>query len=281
MPFKLGCCMVQYNFVNYPFEDALKSIKSIGFEGVETYVPARVLRRGRTHLREILNSNNLQPAKFVLGGFGIDSKVGILAERDPSKVRESQKNYRKNVLLAHDNGFHAIVIFTGPRPKGMKEHAALRLAAENLAPSADFAKDHDVEVVVETHKGALAHDSNSLLELRESSASNNIFANVDPSNYWTDGDDVIKAVEKLGALVRGVHVKDVIKIGGKAYWAPAGKGYVDWSSFLRALKSIGYDRGDGWVNIEYEAGISGKYDKDPVRGSMEGYEYISSLLKKF
>ncbi|MDA4114817.1 MAG: sugar phosphate isomerase/epimerase [Thaumarchaeota archaeon] len=280
MTFRLGCCLVQFNFAGYDFEDALGIIHSIGFEGVETYVPRAVLSKGKTHLRELLSRNELEPEKFVLGGYGIDAKVGNLAEQDSSRARANQRNFKKNLLIAYENGFPATVIFTGPRPKDLSVADALKLAAENLSPVADFAKDHGIEILVETHKGALAHDSASLLRLRKLAASDNIYANVDPSNYWNDGKDVVEAVTRLGPLVRGVHVKDAIKVDGKVYWAPSGSGVVDWLAFLKALKEIGYDERSGWLNIEYEAGISGKFDKDPVKGSKDGYEYISSLARE-
>jgi sugar phosphate isomerase/epimerase len=280
MPFRLGCCLVQFNFAGYDFEDALKAIHEIGFEGVETYVPRHVLAKGKTELSQLLRRYELEPVRFVLGGYGIDSKVGKLAEQDASLARANQRNYRRNILIAHENGFQSIVIFTGPRPEGLSASAALRLAAENLSPIADFAKDHGIEILVETHKGALAHDSSSLLRLRKFAASDNTYANVDPSNYWSDGKDVVKAVARLGPLVRGAHIKDAIKMEGKVYWAPPGKGVVDWLAFLKALKEIGYDERIGWLNIEYEAGITGKFDKDPVKGSKDGYGYISSLLRE-
>jgi sugar phosphate isomerase/epimerase len=280
MTFRLGCCLVQFNFAAYDFEDALKAIHKIGFEGVETYVPPKVLAEGRTQLRKLLARYELEPVRFALGGYGIDSKVGKLAESDAAIVKSNEKNYRRNILIAQDNGFSSIVIFTGPRPEDLTATGALKLAGHNLSPIADFAKAHGIKVLVETHKGALAHDSTSLLRLRKLAESDNVYANVDPSNYWSDGKDVVKAVHKLGPLVQGVHVKDAIKIEGKVYWAPAGEGVVDWPAFLKALKEMGYDKRTGWLNIEYEAGISGKYDKDPVKGSKDGFEYITSLVKK-
>ena len=280
MAFRLGCCLVQFNFAGYEFEDALRAIHKIGFEGVETYVPRPVLSKGKTYLRELLSRHELEPAKFVLGGYGIDAKVGNLAEQNPSQARTNRRNYKKNILIAHDNGFPATVIFTGPRPKELSAAGALKLAGENLSPVADFAEDHGIEILVETHKGALAHDAASLLRLRKLAASDNVYANVDPSNYWNDGKDVVEAVARLGPIVKGVHVKDAIKLDGKVYWAPTGRGVVDWRAVLVALKGIGYDERSGWLNIEYEAGISGKFDKDPVKGSKDGYEYISSLARE-
>jgi len=280
MTFRLGCCLVQFNFAGYEFEDALRAIHKIGFEGVETYAPPKVLAEGRNYLGKLLAKYELEPVRFALGGYGIESGVSKLAVSDAATVKSNEKNYKRNIVIAQDNGFSSIVMFTGPRPEGLTASGALKLAGQNLSPIADFAKAHGVKLLVETHKGALAHDSASLLRLRKHAESDNIYANVDPSNYWSDGKDVVKAVHKLGPVVQGTHVKDAIKIDGKVYWAPAGKGVVDWLAFLKALKQIGYDKTVGWLNIEYEAGISGKYDKDPVKGSKDGFEYISSLVKR-
>src|SRR5271170_4532052 len=116
MTFRLGCCLVQYNFAGYEFEDALKSIHSIGFEGVETYVPPKVLAEGRNQLGKLLAKYELEPVRFALGGYGIESGVGKLAVSDAAAVKSNEKNYRKNILIAQDNGFSSIVMFTGPLP---------------------------------------------------------------------------------------------------------------------------------------------------------------------
>lgn len=279
MPFRMGCCIVQYNFAGWDFAKSLKSMHSLGFEGVECYLPSNELGKGETKFSKLLKKYELEPEKFVIGGYAIDSKVGILAEQDQAKIRETRKNFEKNVLIAHENGFPIMVIFSGPCPKDMSEDKALKIASENLSPMSDFAEDHSVEVAIETHKGALAHNADVLLQLRKLASSDNIYANVDPSNYFADGADVVAGVAKLGPLVKGVHVKDAIKVDGKVYWAPAGKGVVDWLAFLKALKGIKYDKGQGWINIEYEAGITGKFDKDPVEGSRSGYDYITSLIE--
>lgn len=278
MPFRLGCCLVQFNFAEYDLERAFKVIHRIGYLGVETYVSPQVLRKGRTELARLLKKYELEPAKFVLGGYGIKSGVGDLAENDATKARTTIRNYKKNVLLGRENGFDVIVMFTGPKPEGMTVAEAIRVAGENLSPVADFARDHGVRLTIETHKGALAHEDKSFLRLRKAAASDNVYANVDPSNYFADGHDVIKATLALRDLVQGVHVKDAIEVDGKVYWAPAGEGVVDWAAFLAALRKIGYDKRSGWVNIEYEAGISGKFYKDPVRGSQDGYDYIKGLI---
>jgi sugar phosphate isomerase/epimerase len=276
MAFQLASSIVHYNFTKYPFERALENMAQIGYTGVETYAPPEVLRTCRTELRRLLDIYGLKPVTLLLGGYGVESGVGSLADRDRQRIDETLRNYRENTLLAAENGFSKMVIFPGLVPSdGRSADEALRDAAEHLGPVAAFAAEHGVEVLIETHAGAIAHDSHSFLKMRELSGSQNVFANVDPSNYFVVGDDVVAAVQRLGDLVHGAHIKDVITTSEGYYWAPTGEGQVDFPAFLSALESIGYD---GWLVVEYEAGIAGKFYADPERGGRESYAYLTSIL---
>jgi sugar phosphate isomerase/epimerase len=276
MAFRLACSIVQYNFAKWPFENALENMAQIGYEGVEVYPPPEIFKQSRTELMRLLSIYGLEAVKFLLGGYGILSRVGSLADPDRAKLEQTMRNYKENALIASENGFSQMLIFPGLAPQGIDVDEAMRFAAKNLRIIADEAYHHGVEILIETHDGALAKDSHTFLQMRELSGSQNVYANVDPSNYLVVGDDVLQALKHLGSLVGGVHIKDVIRTSEGYYWAPTGEGEVDFGSFLSALKSIGYD---GWLVVEYEAGISGRYYADPERGSRESYQYIASILK--
>lgn len=279
MGFRLACSIVQYNFANSPFERALESMVTLGYGGIETYAPypLEVFQKRRTELKTLLDVYGLEPVKLALGGYGIESGVGSLADPDRQRLEETIRNYQENVLLAEENGFRKMLIFPGlVSSQGIDVDEAMRFAARNLGIIADFAEAHGVEILIETHAGALAKDSQTFLQMRERSGSQNVYANVDPSNYVVVGDDVVQALKRLDSLVHGVHIKDVIRTSEGHYWAPPGEGEVDFQSFLTTLKAIGYD---GWLVVEYEAGMSGRYSTDPERGSRESFHYIASMLK--
>jgi sugar phosphate isomerase/epimerase len=279
MGVRFACSIVQYNFANYPFEKALENMVILGYGGIETYAPypLEVFKKRRTELKTLLDVYGLEPVKLALGGYGIESGVGSLADPDEQRLEEIIEHYKENVLLAEENGFSRMLIFPGLEPcNGSDVDEAFRLAARNLGVVADVAADHGVEILIETHAGALAKDSYTFLKMRELSGSQNVYANVDPSNYLVVGDDVVQALKRLGSLVEGVHIKDVIRTREGHYWAPTGEGEVDFHRFLAALQSIGHD---GWVVVEYEAGISGRYDADPERGSRDSYHSITSILE--
>jgi len=277
MAFQLASSIVHYNFGKYPFEKALRNMVELGYKGTEIYPHVEILQKGRTELKRLLDIYGLEPVTFLMGGYGINSGVRSLADTDKQRLEETIRNYKENILLAEANGFSKMLVFPGEAPRDESDiDEAFRSAARNLGPIADFAADHGIEILIETYSGALAKDAHTFLRMRELSGSENVYANVDPSNYFVVGDDVIQALKRLGSLVHGAHIKDVVRTPERYYWAPTGEGEVDFRSFLSALKSIGYE---GWLVVEYEAGMSGRYYADPERGAKESYQYITSILK--
>lgn len=280
MHFPVACSIVGYNFAGWGTDDALVSMSDIGFEGVEMNCPAEFLERGRTTLRRRLGELGLEPFKYLTGGAGVRCGIGELGDLDPDNVRRTKEAYLTQLQIAVDNGFQKMVVFPGLDPAGgdgSPRAAKLCRTAENVGEVAEIARRYGVELLIETHAGAVAKDHRTFLEMRELSGSDNVYANVDPSNYVVVGQDVCEAVRELRALVRGVHLKDVITAQGGPYWAPPGGGEVDWASFLRALDEVGYA---GPLVVEYEAGVTGKFPVDPEHGARVSHRYVTGLMSR-
>jgi sugar phosphate isomerase/epimerase len=79
--------------------------------------------------------------------------------------------------------------------------------------------------------------------------------NFDPANVLLyDMDDPIRAIEILAPDIQSVHAKDAKRPKVKSSWGeevPLGKGEVNMSAFVTALKKAGYD---GPLCIEREVG---------------------------
>lgn len=274
----MACSIVGYNFAGWGVDDALVSMSEIGFEGVETNCPSEFLERGRTALKRRLDGLGLKPFKYLTGGAGVRCGIGELGDSDPDSLRRTKEAYRTELQVAVDNGFEKMVIFPGLEPaggEGPQRAAKLRRSAENLGEVAEIARRYGVELLIETHAGALAKDHRTFMEMRRLSGSDNVYANVDPSNYVVVDADVCEAVRELGVLVRGVHLKDVITAEGGPYWAPPGSGEVDWTAFLGALEEVGYA---GPLAVEYEAGVTGRFPVDPEHGARVSHRYITGLM---
>lgn len=266
---RLACSIIHYDFVKYPFKKALADIAEIGYEGVETGVPASLLRKDRYALKRLTDALGLEIATLSGGVIG--------AEPDPQKFQVSMNTFKDAVELAHDFGIDRVVTATGECPEGIDPKRAFATVAERFAVATDFAAARGVKVLVEAVYVWLVKDSATFLELKRLSGSKNLYANIDPSNYLLAGEDPAKAVEKLVSVLGGVHLKDGRVAGSEKLFTPMGEGDVDFKGFLQALARVRYDN---WLVVEYEGGNTGRFYSDPEKASRESYEYARQILRE-
>jgi sugar phosphate isomerase/epimerase len=119
-----------------------------------------------------------------------------------------------------------------------------------------------------------------MLRLIEHTGADNLGMNVDPSHLFPGGEVPHYTIYMLGSKVFHTHCSD--NDGqSNAHWRP-GKGKVDWSAFLRALRDVGYD---GVLSIELEdVPGSGKRDR-PAGPELDGelrrtIAYLSALAQE-
>lgn len=67
-----------------------------------------------------------------------------------------------------------------------------------------------------------------------------------------------------------IHIKDVTKAAYEGETCIIGRGVIDFPSFLKAVKKLGYK---GTLALEYEA-----EGKDPLPGMMESFGYIKGVI---
>ena len=275
----IGCSIVGYNFANWTFGEALRSMADIGFCGVETHCPHSMRQNGGADMARMLRNYELMPLTYLTGGYGIDLDLGSFASADePDRLRTIQA-YDRELALASNLSFPSMIVFIDLAPADTDLIAGeLLRAAETLGIVAEIGQKRGVKIVVETYSGSLAYDAQSFLSIREAAGSTNIFANVDPSNYQVVGADVVKSIHQLGDLVAGVHLKDVLEgTYEQPRWAPPGSGIVNWADVISALNHIRYG---GAMVVEYEAGISGAFPIDAERGARLSADYIRGITQE-
>ena len=132
-----------------------------------------------------------------------------------------------------------------------------------------IAEEYDVKLCLEPHTGDAVYNTQTFLRLREEVGST-IGMNLDPSHLWWQGIDPIIFIQTVGEAIYTCHVKDVSLdprlvardgLASSAYydewdkrsWSYRTIGYGHdeffWSSFIIALRRIGYD---GPLSIECE-----------------------------
>ena len=208
---------------------------------------------------------------------------------DPALARAHTAALRRAILLAAELEIETVVTFSGvagaQEPGG---HSQLnwpvlswpyeqsdywhRVWHEQLIPywqpMTAFAKQQGVRIALELHGGFLVHSPGTLLALRQACGPT-LGANLDPSHFWWQGMDPVRAVALLGEALFHVHLKDwQADAQQQAMWGLLdprderltarswryclpGQGHDAefWRAFLQALQQVGYQ---GMLSLEHE-----------------------------
>jgi sugar phosphate isomerase/epimerase len=154
-----------------------------------------------------------------------------------------------------------------------------------------FAADHGIQkIAIEAHPGFLVYNPETMLRLRDAT-SPVLGANFDPSHFFWQGIDPVKAVRKLSGAIHHVHAKDTFlyKINAdfdgfldtKPYsdeknraWLFRTVGYGHgadfWTDFVSTLRLCGYD---GVLSIEHEDSLM-----SPAEGLRKGVEFLQNII---
>lgn len=156
---------------------------------------------------------------------------------------------------------------------------------------ATFARRYGVEkIAFEAHPGFLVYNPETMLRMRDAT-SEVIGANFDPSHFFWQGIDPIKAVRKLEGAIHHVHAKDTglypINADFDGYldtkpysdeknrawiFRTVGYGHDEqwWRDFVSTLRMCGYD---GTLSMEHEDSLM-----TPLEGLRKGVEFLKGIV---
>ena len=155
---------------------------------------------------------------------------------------------------------------------------------------AAFAKPLGVKIAFEAHPGFLVYNPETMLKMR-AACGPVIGANFDPSHFFWQGIDPVKAVRALAGAIHHVHAKDTglypvnADVNGyldtKHYgdeknrsWIFRTVGYGHgadfWCDFVSTLRLCGYD---GTLSMEHEDSLM-----SPAEGLSKGVEFLKSVV---
>lgn len=280
---KLGCSMLGYQFVGWPFWQILESIAELGYEGTEIDFGinpfdaemrpgAKYLLQEEKKLRKYLNRLGLElPSLCIMSRWsGTDEWIA-----------EVKQTLREVVELSRRFGIGTIVVVAGPPAPGLAKEVIWKQVIENLTWASEYTGEHGIKLAMEVVTTWPIDNKATFLRAKEA-IGENFYANIDPSNYYQSGDDPIEAVKELKDYIVSVHVKDAKQnektgegVSAARGYSAMGEGDIDFELLLKTLKEVGYD---GWLHAEYE-GFFGGYNPDPVNGSKETIDYIRPILE--
>jgi len=254
-------------------EDFLQRAKTLGF-------PAVMLMAKRPHLSVLdYDVQARQGLRQRLEQLGL--KVACLAgytdfclgsERPDIPSREMQILYvRELCRLARDLDCGLIRVFTGFDYPGLSLDQQWGWCITSLRECARQAAGFGVTIAIQNHHDTACHHE-ALLELLQEIAEPNCKVMFDawahapvervPGGYRQDGNDLVAAVKKLAPYIVHTTVADYVHRPRYRYQpnlvnylrepdalraVPMGEGFIDYKSFFKALKAIGYD---GYVAYE-------------------------------
>jgi len=251
----------------------LQRAKTLGF-------PAVMLMAKRPHLSVLdYDVQARQGLRQRLEQLGL--KVACLAgytdfclgsERPDIPSREMQILYvRELCRLARDLDCGLIRVFTGFDYPGLSLDQQWGWCITSLRECARQAAAFGVTIAIQNHHDTACHHE-ALLELLQEIAEPNCKVMFDawahapvervPGGYRQDGNDLVAAVKKLAPYIVHTTVADYVHRPRYRYQpnlvnylrepdalraVPMGEGFIDYKSFFKALKEIGYD---GYVAYE-------------------------------
>jgi len=282
MDFKIG---VMVDSFKLDIKEGIKKAAEVGAEGIQVYAvsgemdPDNFPRMARKGMLDFIKSNGLVVSAVCgdLGGHGFAKK-----EDNAWKIEKS----KKIMELAKDLESDIVTTHIGVVPEVGNE--CYEIMAEACNELAEFACSIGSTFAVETGPEKAV----TLRKFLNSLNTNGVGVNFDPANMvMVTGDDPVEGVFELRDYIVHTHAKDgrmikstdpekiysafaepdLYKLNFDDYFieTPLGDGSVNFSEYLKALKSIGYR---GFLTIEREVG------KDPVGDIEKAVRFLKKSI---
>lgn len=273
---KLGVILESFK---KPFAESVREAKKLRLDGIQVYAgQAFPFGADSAQLREIRRFVEGEGLTFsaICGDFGCAmyyEKDRKLIDRE-KRILEMAKELGTDIVTTH--------IGVVPETRDCVQYESMAAVCRELA---DFATSVQGHFAVETGP----EKAEVLKAFLDDLGSDGVAVNLDPANLVMCADeDPVQAVFILKDYIVHTHAKDGVqlkKVDTKALYAPRfyglqaaewdairevplGKGGVNWTEYVNALRAIGYA---GFLTIERECG------EDPAGDIGEAVRYLNAL----
>ena len=267
---KLG---VVLDCLKIPLPEGIAFAGELKIDGVQAYAtsgafsPDGLTESDKAYYKKILKDNGLVFSALCadMGGFGFQ-----IEKDNPDRIAKT----KLIIDLAMEFGAKVITSHIGVIPSDKKE-LRYKIMLDALTECGLYAKTKGITMAIET-----GPETANTLKAFLDDTKGGVGVNLDPANFVMVTDqDPTEAVYILKDYIVHTHIKDGIMlkktdpkviydyfaIGGieglnvMDYFkeTPIGQGNVDFKSYLKALKEIGYE---GYLTIERECGDNPKED---------------------
>ena len=248
--------------------EALADAARLGADGVQIYAttgeftPDTLGAEAKAKYKALLSQHGLEISALCgdMGGYGFER-----AEDNALRIEKT----KRIIDLAVEFSARVVTTHIGVIPDE-KTHPRYAVMLSALTECGSYAAAKGVTLAIET-----GPEQAKTLKAFIEDTEGGVGVNLDPANFtMVTGQDAVEAVSILKNYIVHTHVKDGRKldpelkaetvyhafaVGGVAALnackgfeeLPIGQGDVDWKSYMKALREIGYD---GYLTIEREAG---------------------------
>jgi len=243
-----------------PLDAVIDKAAHLGFDGIELIAkrphasPIDLDLDARKRVMEKIESRGLKLACIA----GYQDFSTDLEHPDMPRLEKELLYLRETVRLAHDLGCNIVRIYSGFIRPDIPYQDQWDWCVSYIREGAKFAEDHGVFLALQNHSEITVHHLD-VLNMIEEIDSPAMKVALDAPYVLKTGVPLERAVEDVGSLLVYSTASDHIdrqisfhlapttfKMGGfynltRTLTAPVGEGEVDYGTFFRALKKIGYD----------------------------------------
>ena len=279
---KLGIVL---DSLKLPLPKGIAVAGELNVDGVQAYAtsgafsPDNLTESDKAYYKNLLKENGLIFSALCadMGGYGFQ-----IEKDNPDRIAKT----KRIIDLAAEFGAKAITTHIGVIPSD-KTEPRYKIMLDALTECGLYAESKGITMAIET-----GPESAATLKAFLDDTKGGVGVNLDPANFVMVTDqDPAEAVYLLKDYIVHTHVKDGVMLkktdpkiiydhfakGGiddlntRDYFkeTPVGQGNVDFKSYIKALKDIGYD---GYLTVERETG------DDPKADIAAALDYVAKFL---
>jgi sugar phosphate isomerase/epimerase len=269
----------------------------LGFDGIELIAkrphasPLDLSPDARKRLKETIQAKGLELP--CIAGYQ-DFSTGM-EHPDLPHFEKELLYLRETIRLSHDLGCRIVRIYSGFLRPNIPYEDQWNWCVQYIREGAKYAEDQGVFLALQNHSEITVHYQDVLAMVQEIGSPAMKVA-LDAPYIQRTGESLEKAVAEVGSLMVYSTASDQIsrtiafhnapsmfKMTGyydlkKNLTVPAGQGQVDYRTFFRALKSIGYD---AYMAYEICTPIQGGGSEANLdRCAKQSLEYLRTLYRE-
>jgi protein FrlC len=257
--FRMKFAQSSFVYFNYSLQDAIQRLASFGYAGIEIW-------GGRPHLyrrdlddqidalTRLLAQNNLTVCNFIPAQFRYPS---ILCSLNQAVRRDSVAYIQSAMDHATRVGAPSVSVCPGMTLRGERVEQGWAQLRQSLIEIMEYAEKKNLRVLIEpahVWETTLIRTAEEALQMLAEIKSPRLGVLLDTGHAHVNGEDLADAVRKLKSVPLHIHIDD--NDGASDSHHIPGAGEIDYASFVRALREIGYT---GFVSAE----LGFQYTLDP------------------